>query len=216
MVIEYLLDKPSQILLSQELTPPKEIKSAKDFWEVKHIADNPNFNLLPAQIEQEQQKSKSKSKKEKEELKHEQSKAGGPKSLHRSSNFPYICETSGLEMNGQYKFVFGLDSKALVSEQALREVNAGLFPNSALNKSTELTSGCLHPIYEESKEKLLVCPITNEKFGYPLLLYPSTPAELKRSEQFIEKLSMKKKMKKAKKHKSENSAEIAPRKKIKS
>lgn len=180
MVIEYLLGTTSQTVNNLELKPPTEIKSTKDFWQVSHISDNPKF------------KQKIKTKEEKEE---ERSRGNGSSSANADerSNFPFICETSGQEMNGQYKFVFGLESKAIVSEQALRECNAKLFPKGKGTISNEVVSGTLHPCYDQTREKLLICPVTNKPFGRPIQLYPSSPAEIKRAEEFKFKKSKKRK-----------------------
>merc|ERR1712169_166640 len=45
------------------------------------------------------------------------------------NKFPFFCPISNFEMNGTHKFVFGLRSKCIVSEKALRECNSVLFRN---------------------------------------------------------------------------------------
>jgi len=200
MVIEYLLGGSSSTINNQELKAPKEIKSTKDFWEVKHVADNPKFQISKNNTSLDNSSGSSASA----------AGSAGINSRNRDvSNFPYSCETSCLEMNGQYKFVFGLESKAIVSEQALREVNAKLFPKNK-GTSNEVISGSLHPCYDAAKEKLLICPVTNKPFGRPILLYPSSPIEMKRAEEF----SVKKKSKKRKESSSDGvSAEVSAKKK---
>jgi len=110
-------------------------------------------------------------------------------------------------MNGRYKFVLGLKSKHVVSEQALRECNMTLFPAKyqagATGASAEAVTGELHPIYTEEYEQKLMCPITNTPFGRPILLYPGGQADIKRAKDYVEATS--KKRKKDKKDKSEKS-----------
>ena len=179
MLLEYLLDKPSYeaSVNNDQLKPPAEIKSTKDYWEIKHLTDNKKF------IDNEQKSSKKEDQ--------------GPKKTSEAtkSDFPFECSISGQEMNGQNKFVFGLQSKALVSEQALREVNIALFPKTQAAGNSEIQSGALHPVYDEKNEKSLICPVTNSPFGRPIQLYPQTPAEIKRMQDYVPVGKLKKKKK---------------------
>ena len=135
-----------------------EIKSTKDFWELKNYTKNPNFSELD----------------------------GVDKSKEKQSKFPFSCPVTGVEMNGvSGRFVFGLNSKSLVSEKALRECNMGLFPNSLVNsKSSEAASDSLHPVYSANYEEKLVCPMISKPFGRPILLYPSTKEDLDRAKNY--------------------------------
>ena len=51
-------------------------------------------------------------------------------------------------MNGSQKFVFGTESRVVVSEKALKESNAALFPKSQSLDTTKQ----LHYIYQEKYE----------------------------------------------------------------
>lgn len=50
----------------------------------------------------------------------------------------------------------------------------------------------LNPIYQDKNESILICPMTGEKFGRPLVLYPSDPADIKRAEAYQPSKSKKK------------------------
>lgn len=137
-----------------------EIKSTKDFWELKNYTKNPNYS---------------------EEI---------DKTIEKPSKFPFLCPVTGVEMNGiSGKFVFGLNSKSLVSEKALKECNMGVFPNSLSNAGKSSSAGedaeNLHACYSANYEEKLMCPMVSKPFGRPILLYPSTKAEIDRAKAYV-------------------------------
>ena len=60
-----------------------------------------------------------------------------------STYFPFMCQTTMMEMNGTQKFVFGLESKTLVSEKALREANKEMFPKKETKQYFQAQDGPL-------------------------------------------------------------------------
>jgi len=127
----------------------------------------------------------------------------------KESKFPFKCGVTDIECNGHGKFVFGTESKVLVSEKALKEINPNLA--SCKDKINKNEVGDLDKIYDEGNEDKLVCPVTNKKFGRPILLYPITPAELTRAIQFQQATSKKRKHKKSKKNKDDCSDPKIPK-----
>jgi len=161
------------------ITKPKntkleDVKTTKDFWEVE-AHSNPLFGAGDSKV-----------------------KASTTARTNDNSVFPFSCKFSSLVMNGHYKFVFGMGSKQLVSEQALRECNLSIFPAKFQQASTGLTVDQLHPMYEPKNEDQLQCPITSLKFGRPILLYPQAKADLSRAEEFQPSPKKRKKEKKDK------------------
>merc|ERR1711934_1247777 len=82
-------------------------------------------------------------------------------------------------MNGSQRFVFGSRSKHVVSEKALKEANAKILPKSSMAAGD--ANEKLNAVYEEKYEEKLMCPITNEPFGRPVLFYPETSLEKERA-----------------------------------
>merc|ERR1711976_762236 len=177
-VIEYLVNKPK----NQKL---EEITGMKDFWTVEP-SPNPSY-VDPDDATKSSKKSE--------------------KSTKNSSIFPFACPITGLEMNGRYKFVFGLESKAIVSEQAVRECNMALFPAKyqAGGKTADMQADELHPLFDPKNEDQLMCPLTNKKFGRPIQCYPTTKAEKDRAKDFtpvVKKRKRKRRNRSAKKAKN--------------
>lgn len=154
----------------------EDIKSMKDFWSFE---PHPNPSYVDPD-EKAKKKHKSETKKD--------------------SVFPFACPVTGLEMNGRYKFVYGLESKAVVSEQAVRECNMALFPAKFQtgSKQADLGADELHPLFDPKNEELLMCPSTNKKFGRPIQCYPFTKAEKDRAKEFTPTPAKKEKKKKKK------------------
>lgn len=186
-VIEYLINKPK----NQKL---EDITGMKDFWTVEP-SPNPSY-VDPDDAAKSSKKSE--------------------KSTKNSSIFPFACPITGLEMNGRYKFVFGLESKAIVSEQAVRECNMALFPAKyqAGGKTADMQADELHPLFDPKNEDQLMCPLTNKKFGRPIQCYPTTKAEKDRAREFTPVVKEKKKKKK-KSVSEEGEKSDVPEKKIK-
>jgi len=185
-VIEYLVNKPK----NQKL---EDIKSMKDFWTIE---PSPN----PSYVDPDAPVIKSKS----------------TSTTKKSSVFPFACPITGQEMNGRYKFVFGLESKKAVSEQAVKQCNMTLFPAKfqAGAKQADMAADELHPLFDAKNEDQLTCPLTNEKFGRPIQFYPFTKAEKDRAKEFAPAVKVGKKKKKKSVSEDGEKSEV-PEKKMK-
>jgi len=188
-VIEYLVNKPK----NQKLD---DIKSMKDFWTIEPHP-NPSYVDPDAPIPKTGKSSSSATKK--------------------ASVFPFACPITGQEMNGRYKFVFGLESKKCVSEQAVKQCNMTLFPAKfqAGAKQADMAADELHPLFDVKNEDQLTCPLTNEKFGRPIQFYPFTKAEKDRAKDFVPIPKEKGKKKKKKSVSEEGEKSEVPEKKVK-
>jgi len=160
-VINHIVDNKNRELKPGEVDKLPEIKNLKKDSYDLELTDNANFTR-------------------EEETAQEETKA-----------FPFICSVTGYEMNGSQKFVFGTESRVVVSEKALKESNAGLFPKSQSLDTTKQ----LHYIYQEKYEGQILCPVTNKPFGRVIQLYPETPLEVQRAAAFAPKPKEKKKKK---------------------
>ena len=130
----------------------------KDFWTVE---PSPN----PAYVDPDDTSKSSKS----------------TSTTKKASVFPFACPITGIEMNGRYKFVFGLESKAIVSEQAVKQCNMALFPAKFQtgSKQAEMAADELHPLFDPKNEDQLMCPLTNKKFGRPIQCYNTLKIKIK-------------------------------------
>lgn len=174
-VIDHLIDSKNKTLKPGEVDKLPEIKSLKKDSYELILADNTNF-------------------KREEETAQEETKA-----------FPFICTVTGYEMNGSQRFVFGTESKHVVSEKALKESNAEFFPKSNSFDPTKV----LHYIYQEKYEEKLLCPVTNKKFGRVIQLYPETVLEIDRAAAYGPRPKEKKKKKGKRKAEDDDASGIA-------
>ena len=107
-------------------------------------------------------------------------------------------------MNGSSgKFVFGLNSKALVSEKALRECNVGLLGHKGTNQADSSNN----PLYNQANEEKLMCPVKSIPFGRPIVLYPNLEEEIERAKDFVVSSAGKKKRKNKDKDKEKDKEE---------
>jgi len=97
-----------------------------------------------------------------------------------NASFPFICQITGYEMNGAQKFCFGLNTRYVVSEKALKEANAAMLPKVTVDESVALAH-----IYNPKYEDKLLCPVTNKPFGRPIQLYPESDLEIERAKAFL-------------------------------
>lgn len=111
-----------------------------------------------------------------------------------STFFPFMCEITKAEMNGTQRFVFGTKCKTVISEKALMECNKNLLPKIKMVRK----DGELHSLYNPEIEDQLEDPMTSKPFGRPILLYPVTPAEIARAQDFQLSSRKRKKSKKSK------------------
>ena len=155
-VLNHLIDNRNKELKPGEVDKLPEIKSIKKDSYEIILTDNTNF-------------------KREEETAQEETKA-----------FPFICSVTGYEMNGSQKFVFGSESRHVVSEKALKEANRDFFPKFS-------NPDGLHYIYQEKYEEKLLCPVTNTKFGRVIQIYPEGELEIERARSFMPKVKSKKK-----------------------
>merc|ERR1712176_129220 len=144
--------------------PIQDIKSTKDIYQLKDLTKNPNYTENPTV----------------------------DKDIATPSKFPFLCPITGVEMNGSSgKFVFGLNSKALVSEKALRECNVGLLGHKGTNQADSSNN----PLYNQANEEKLMCPVKSIPFGRPIVLYPNLEEEIERAKDFVVSSAGKKKRK---------------------
>ena len=207
-------DTEDQKILKKKLSRIAEIKNLKEIWEVKHVHKNPLFEGEdPTVTGTAKSDSAKKGNDDESYLKSLglQTKSN-PVSIDRSlivsagtqEKFPFSCSMTQYVMNGTHKFVFGLKSRSIVSEKALIECNSGNFKTSSANSGKAENTGSLKNVYDPRNEEVLVCPMTGEKFGRPIVLYPKDPAEVKRALGFKPSKSSKRKHEE-KKEKSETS-----------
>jgi len=111
-----------------------------------------------------------------------------------TNSFPFMCSVTGYEMNGAQKFCFGLNTKHVVSEKALKQANMKFLPKLIVDESISL-----HYIYQPKYEDQLLCPVTNLPFGRPIQLYPESELEVQRAKSW---LSVRKQKRKKDKHKN--------------
>lgn len=120
-----------------------------------------------------------------------------------SNNFPFVCPVTKMEISGSNPVVLGYETKNVVTLKALRDSNLDILPKNIL-KFEELNdvTTVLHPIFSEMYENKLIDPITSEKFGRPILLYPEHRIDLNRAMKFDPKKLAKDKKKDKKKDKN--------------
>lgn len=112
-----------QKTLTKKLKRIKEIRTSKDFWEVADISKNPLY------VDEDNSNKKNSENDNTSYLKSlglqtKNNIANIDNSMISTNNanekFPFSCGMTNYVMNGTHKFVFGLSSKTIVSEKALR------------------------------------------------------------------------------------------------
>jgi len=194
-----------QKALTKKLKRIKEIRTSKDFWEIEKV----HYNPLYVDDDDNEQGSNSNSTRNENAsflktlgVAAKSSAVSIDKSMIATAGsqekFPFACSMTNYTMNGTHKFVFGLKSKSLVSEKALIECNLAALKKNRLEAQSNTEEkddqpaatavdknlSHLHAIYQEKNEKILICPMTGEEFGRPMLLYPFSPGDVYRAESY--------------------------------